>query len=38
MVHPELGGGTADCFRNGTGPDGNRFGVPVEKVGGRVSQ
>lgn len=38
MVHPEFGGETAGCFGNGTGPDGNRFGVPVEKVGRMVSQ
>ena len=38
MAQPELGGETADCFRNGTGPNGDRFGFPVEKVGRMVSQ
>lgn len=36
MIHPGPGGETTGHLRNGTGPDGNGFGVPDDNVG-RVS-
>lgn len=37
MVHPGPGGKTTSLLRNGTEPDGNGFGVLVDKLGRMVS-